>query len=46
VFKPMTNELEWICIAYGIRFEWLVDKRGAMDRKGLDISQFHHPDLK
>jgi len=46
VFKPMTNELEWICIAYGIRFEWLVDKKGAMDRKGLDISQFHHPDLK
>jgi hypothetical protein len=42
----MTNELEWICIAYGIRFEWLVSKKGEMDRKGLDISQFHHPDLK
>jgi hypothetical protein len=42
----MANELAWICAAYRIRPAWLISKQGEMEQAGLDISQFHHPDLK
>lgn len=42
----MANELAWICNAYRIRPAWLISQEGEMEQGGLDISQFHHPDLK